>query len=136
MSACAATAFDEPGPVVVAPLEMGDALGEFGMTRDELEVQLRRFADRYMTRIAVVTSETDKQPMTTAEKKLMEGWNTSDGHRYVVCRFYNDGELESARLIDGHGPQYDKKIRDRIIGQPLSELEPKTVRASFESEDQ
>lgn len=77
MSACAATAFDEPGPVVVAPLEMGDALGEFGMTRDELEVQLRRFADRYMTRIAVVTSETDKQPMTTAEKKLMEGWKTA-----------------------------------------------------------
>jgi ubiquinone biosynthesis protein len=56
--------------------------------------------------------------------------------RPVVCRFYIDGELESARLIDGHGPQYDKKIEDRIIGQPLSELEPKTIRASFESEDQ
>ena len=63
-------------------------------------------------------------------------WNTSDGHRYVVCRFYFDGELESARLIDGHGNQYDKKIKDLIVDQPLSELEPKRMRASFESEDQ
>ncbi len=62
-------------------------------------------------------------------------WNSNEGHRYIVCRFFSDGELKSARLIDGHGPQYDKKIKDRIVGQPLSELEPNTMRASFVSED-
>jgi len=75
-----------------------------------------------------------------APKKLsmttrLIGWITNDGYRYVVCRFYSDGELESARLIDGHGHQYDKKIEDRIIGQDLSKLGPNTIRASFVSED-
>lgn len=82
------------------------------------------------------SADTESPPKKLSMTTSMISWNTSDGHRYVVCRFYNDGELESARLIDGHGPQYDKKIGDRIIGQPLSELEPKTIRASFESEDQ
>ncbi len=64
------------------------------------------------------------------------GWNTTDGYRYIVCRFYSDGELESVWQTDGHGHQYGKKTNDRMIDQPLSEMEPRTFRASFESEDQ
>lgn len=79
---------------------------------------------------------TESPPKKLSMATRMIRWNTTDGHRYVVCRFYFDGELESARLTDGHGNQYDKKVKDRSIGQPLSELEPERMRASFESEDQ
>jgi hypothetical protein len=86
----------------------------------------------------LIQFSTDKAspPKKLSMTTRMINWNTRDGHRYIVCRFYTDGELESARLIDGHGHQYDKKIKDQTIGQPLSEMEPKTIRASFESEDQ
>jgi hypothetical protein len=79
---------------------------------------------------------TESPPKKLSMTTRMFSWNTSDGHRYVVCRFFFDGELESVRLIDGEGNQYEKKIKDRIIDHPLSELEPKRMRASFESEDQ
>ena len=78
----------------------------------------------------------ESPPKKLAMTTRMISWNTSDGHSYVVCQFYSDGELESARLIDGHGHQYHKKIKDRMIGEALSEMGPKTIRASFESEDQ
>ena len=77
-------------------------------------------------------SAPEKLSMTTR----MIGWSTEDGHRYVVCRFYSDGELESARLTDGHAPHYEKKIGDRIVNQALSELQTKTIRASFVSGDE
>ena len=62
-------------------------------------------------------------------------WTTNDGYRYVVCRFYSDGELESARLTDGHGPQYDMKVDYMTIGQALSEMEPRTISVSFMPEE-
>ena len=72
------------------------------------------------------STDTESPPKRLSMTTRMISWSTSDGHRYVVCRFYVDGELESTRLIDGHGQQYEGKIKDRIIDQP---------RASFESED-
>ena len=60
-------------------------------------------------------------------------WNTEDGHRLVVCKFYSNGELRSVRLTDGHGPEYEKKIEDRIVNQALSELGTKSLRVVFES---
>jgi hypothetical protein len=89
-----------------------------------------------------VSDELIKLPLDgeSAAKKLsmttrMISWSSEDGHRYVVCRFYADGVLESARLIDGHGAKYEEKIEDRTVNQALSELQTKTIRASFVSED-
>lgn len=56
------------------------------------------------------STDGESPPKKLSMTKRRISWNTNDGHRYVVCRFYSDGELESARLIDGHGQQYDKKI--------------------------
>ena len=80
------------------------------------------------------STDAESPPKKLSMTTRMIGWNTTDGYRYVVCRFYSDGELESVRQIDGHGHQYDKKINDRIIDEPLSEMEPRTIRASFESD--
>ena len=82
------------------------------------------------------SAEAESPPKKLSMTTRMITWNTSDGHRFVVCRFYADGELESTWLTDGHGHQYDRRIRDRVIGQPLSEMGPKTIRTSFTSEDQ
>ena len=82
------------------------------------------------------STDGESPPMKLSMKTRMISWNTEDGHRYVVCRFYSDGGLESARHIDGHGPQYKQKIQDRVIEQALSEMEAKTIRASFASEDE
>lgn len=78
--------------------------------------------------------ESSPKKLSTSTKTI--SWITNDGHRYLVCRFYSNGELESVRLTDGHGHQYDKKINDRIIDQALSEMEPKTMRASFRSKEE
>jgi hypothetical protein len=82
------------------------------------------------------STDGESPPKMLSMTTRMISWNSDDGHRYVVCQFYSNGELESGRLIDGHGLQYDKKIKDRIIGQALSAMEPKTMRASFVSEDE
>lgn len=62
-------------------------------------------------------------------------WRGDDGHRYLVCGFYADGSLQSARLTDGRGARHREKIEDRIVDQALSELPARTIRASFVSED-
>ncbi len=73
ISACAANG-QQPEQVVIAPLGSGSAVSS-GMTREELEDHVRRFADRYYTRIALVTGlirdETDSDEL----KRLMHDWN-------------------------------------------------------------
>ncbi len=72
ISACAANG-QQPEQVVIAPLGSGGAVTS-GMTREELEDHVRRFADRYYTRIALVTAlirdETDSDDL----KRLMHDW--------------------------------------------------------------
>lgn len=80
-------------------------------------------------------TDSESPPLNMSMTSRTISWNTDDGHRYVQCRFYMNGELESARHIDGHGNQYKEKIQDRIIDQRLSELGVNTMRASFVSED-
>lgn len=80
------------------------------------------------------TAETESTAEKLSMTTRMISWNTNNGYRYVVCRFFMNGQLESARLTDGHGYLFDRKIRDQLIDQPLSELGPKTMRASFEPE--
>ena len=74
ISACAANG-QQPEQVVIAPLGSGSAVSS-GMTREELEDHVRRFADRYFTRIALATaivrSETDSDELI----RLMHNWKT------------------------------------------------------------
>ena len=74
ISACAANG-QQPEQVVIAPLGSGGTVSS-GMTREELEDHVRRFADRYFTRIALATAiirdETDSDEL----KRLMHNWKT------------------------------------------------------------
>jgi hypothetical protein len=74
ISACAANG-QQPEQVVIAPLGSGDTVSS-GMTREELEDHVRRFADRYFTRIALVTNEVKDQTTSGEHKRLMHDWKT------------------------------------------------------------
>lgn len=67
-----------PGPtteqVLVAPLSDDDRSSTSGMTREELEDHVRRFADRYFTRIAIATNELSE--ISPEHRKLMHDWKT------------------------------------------------------------
>ena len=74
ISACAANG-QQPEQVVIAPIGSGSTVSS-GMTREELEDHIRRFADRYFTRIALVTNEVSAQATSTEGKRLMHDWKT------------------------------------------------------------
>ena len=81
------------------------------------------------------SSDNEFRPNLSSSTTRLFSWTTDDGHRYVVCRFYSNGELESARLTDGHGPQFGKKIDDLTIGGALSEMGPREIDVAFMPED-
>jgi hypothetical protein len=60
--------------VVVAPVD-GDA-DNSGMTEAELEDQLRRYADRFYTRIVLATNTVANETSTSAEELLMHQWKS------------------------------------------------------------
>lgn len=62
--------------VVVAPIRDATGTTSAGITIAELEDQLRRFADRYYTRIALATDVVRAMPLTSKEDALMQGWYT------------------------------------------------------------
>ena len=72
ISACAANG-QQPEQVVIAPLGSGSAVSS-GMTREELEDHVRRFADRYYTRIALVTAVIRDDTESVELKRLMHDW--------------------------------------------------------------
>jgi len=74
MAACAGNAQQEP-QLVVAPLG-SNALTTTGMTRAELEDHVRRFADRYFTRIAIATNQLAKNTTSDEHANLMHDWKT------------------------------------------------------------
>ena len=74
--ACAANG-QQAEKVVVGPLGASGIATTTGMTREELEDHVRRFADRYFTRIALATNAVRDHPATSAEhKRLMHDWRT------------------------------------------------------------
>jgi hypothetical protein len=76
ISACAANG-QQPEQVVVGPLGASRTVTDTGMTREELEDHVRRFADRYSTRIALAANAVRDHPATSAEhKRLMHDWKT------------------------------------------------------------
>ena len=69
--ACASAA-PQTEHVVVAPID-GDSSGE-AMTRAELEDHIRRFADRYYTRMAIAVGEIRKTAKNDEEVEILQGW--------------------------------------------------------------
>jgi hypothetical protein len=74
ISACAANG-QQPEQVVIAPLGSGETVSS-GMTRVELEDHVRRFADRYITRISLVTNTVRDESVSDELKRLMHDWKT------------------------------------------------------------
>ena len=74
VSACAANG-QQPEQVVIAPLGSGSTVSS-GMTREELEDHVRRFADRYYTRIALATNTVWEESTSEEQKRLMHNWKT------------------------------------------------------------
>ena len=74
ITACAANG-QQPEQVVIAPLGSGGTVSS-GMTREELEDHVRRFADRYFTRITLAANEVRDQSTSAEKKRLMHDWKT------------------------------------------------------------
>jgi hypothetical protein len=76
ISACASSVSPKAANVIIAPLGSGDSASTSGITREELEDHVRRFADRYITRVALaanaVSNNTDDQSL----KELMQRWKS------------------------------------------------------------
>ena len=81
ISACAANG-QQPEQDVIAPLGTGET-STSGMTREELEDHVRRFADRYFTRIALATNIVRDQADSGELKRLMHDWK-SVSHAAIV----------------------------------------------------
>jgi hypothetical protein len=75
ISACAANG-QQPEQVVIAPLGGDGAVSRSGMTREELEDHVRRFADRYVTRISLATNAIRDETVSDEQKRLMHDWKT------------------------------------------------------------
>lgn len=69
-----------PGPtteqVLVAPLSDDGRSETSGMTREELEDHVRRFADRYFTRIFLAANQLAEDTTSDKHRKLMHNWKT------------------------------------------------------------
>jgi len=75
LAACAAND-QQPEQVVVGSFEGRDGEADSGMTREELEDHVRRFADRYFTRIALATNSVRDKTTSGELKRLMHDWKT------------------------------------------------------------
>lgn len=73
ISACAANG-QQPEQVVIA-LGSGETVTS-GITREELEDHVRRFADRYITRISLAANEVSAQTDSVEMERLMHDWKT------------------------------------------------------------
>ena len=69
-----------PGPtteqVLVAPLSDDGRSSTSAMTREELEDHVRRFADRYITRIAIAVNDLSAKTTSDEHRRLMHDWKT------------------------------------------------------------
>jgi hypothetical protein len=76
ISACASSSPAQSQSVVIASLGSGDNSSTSGITREELEDHVRRFADRYMTRVALAANALTNQTEDQAHKDLMQRWKS------------------------------------------------------------
>ena len=82
-SSCATATSAEPERVVIAPLNDDGSANESAMTREELEDHVRRFADRYITRMSIAANELSAKTSSNEHKELMQDWNTVSGTAIV-----------------------------------------------------
>ena len=75
LSACASNS-QQAEQVVFAPIGEGSTTVSTGMTREELEDHVRRFADRYFTRIALATNELRDATVSEEQRRMMHDWKT------------------------------------------------------------
>lgn len=75
LTGCASTA-PPTQQVVVANLDNGgsSSTSTSAMTREELEAHVRRFADRYITRIAIATRELSESTDDIEVKRFLDDW--------------------------------------------------------------
>jgi hypothetical protein len=73
-AAACASAAPQTEQIVVAPIG-GDSSDE-AMTREELEDHVRRFADRYYTRMALAVTTIRKTAKNDEEVEQLQGWQT------------------------------------------------------------
>ena len=74
LSACATSSAPQTQDVFVAEIS-GDAPGESSaMTRVELEAHVRRFSDRYITRIAIAANAVIDSSQSLEARRFMEDW--------------------------------------------------------------
>jgi hypothetical protein len=62
--------------VVVAPIGDEGEVTVASMTREELEDQVRRFADRYFTRVTLAANKVREQTTTSEQYLLMQQWKS------------------------------------------------------------
>ena len=73
-AAACASAAPQTEQIVVAPID-GHSDDE-AMTREELDDHIRRFADRYYTRMALAATRIRKTATNDDEVELLQGWHT------------------------------------------------------------
>ena len=76
IAACASSEPTQTQSVVIAPLGSGGNASTSGVTREELEDHVRRFADRYITRVALATNAVSNNTDNQAVKDLMQRWKS------------------------------------------------------------
>lgn len=74
LSACATSSDAQTTEVVVAPID--DDADDGTMTQEELDDHIRRFADRYYTRIALAIDMIRQTELTPNEEAFLQGWRT------------------------------------------------------------
>ena len=72
--ACASAA-PQTEEIVVAPI-LDDESSDEAMTREELEDHVRRFADRYYTRMALALGTIRKSATNDEEVEILQGWHS------------------------------------------------------------
>lgn len=74
ITACAAAA--QPEQVVIESLGSGAEISVSAITREELEDHVRRFADRYITRVAIAVNNLAKNTDSIEHRRLMQEWKS------------------------------------------------------------
>jgi hypothetical protein len=74
ITGCATASDPQTEQVVVAELDTDDASTVSQMTRQELEDHVRRFADRYLTRISIAVREVMMSSDSVELQRFMEDW--------------------------------------------------------------
>ena len=130
LSACASNS-QQAEQVVFAPIGGDSTSVSTGMTREELEDHVRRFADRYITRIAIATNEFRDATESDEQKRLMHDWKTISDISIVGIAIGQNAVTNlldmmvltrlSRLVVDSHwipevlGPELGAKFREPFV---------------------